>query len=47
MQLGNGQIIQANQYLNQKTGFHEIGERVSITFGTINVFDAEGKEALL
>ena len=47
VQLGNGQIIQANQYLNQKTGFHEIGEKVSITFGTINVFDAEGKEALL
>ena len=47
VQLSNGQIIQANQYLNQKTGFHEIGEKVSITFGTINVFDAEGKEALL
>lgn len=47
VQLSNGQIIQANQYLNQKTGFHEIGEKVSINLGTVNVFDAEGKEALL
>ena len=47
MQLPNGQVIQANQYLNQKTGFHQKGEKVSIEFSTMNVFDAEGKEALL
>ena len=47
VQLANGQVIQANQYLNQKTGFHQKGEKVSIEFSTINVFDAEGKEALL
>ena len=47
VQLANGQVIQANQYLNQKTGFHQKGEKVSIEFSTMNVFDAEGKEALL
>ena len=47
VQLANGQVIQANQYLNQKTGFHQKGEKVSIELSTMNVFDAEGKEALL
>ena len=47
VQLKNGQVIQANQYLNQKTGFHTNGEKVSVEINSMNVFDAEGKEALL
>ena len=47
VKLPNGDVIQANQYLNQKEGMHQIGEKVAIHVQTLNVFDEDGKEGLL
>ena len=47
VRLGNGQIIQANQYIHKNPRMREIGEKVALSIENMNVFTPDGKEALL
>ena len=47
VRLGNGQVIQANQYIHLNPKMREIGEKVALSIEDMNVFTPDGKEALL
>jgi len=47
IRLGNGQVIQANQYIHLNPKMREIGEKVALSIESMNVFTPDGKEALL
>ncbi len=47
IELINGQIVQANQYIHQHRAMRQAGERVSLTVAQANVFTSDGKDALL
>ena len=47
VRLDNGQVIQVNQYLHRNSTMRNIGDKVGISIENMNVFTADGKEALL
>lgn len=47
IRLPNGQIVEANQYIHRDPTMREIGEKVALSIDSMNVFTADGKEALL
>ena len=46
VRLGNGQVIQANQYVHLNPRMREIGEKVSVNVERFIVFTGDGKEAI-
>ena len=47
IQLPDGEIVQANQYIHQDQKMRGNGEKVALVLGRVNVFTEDGKEALL